>query len=836
MKNVIKRGILLIIATLCLFALLPLGFSANDTTGMCANIDTTDPDLIVCDDFTNGLINTAWTNTSTGPGYVKFESNSIKMKGAGLWDLNILRYNSVMPRENVTYGWNCTSLTAGNVYTTLGTRSEYTNGLIGLYRNTGENVFCQALNTGSCVDYYTNVLSTTPNYFLMQIDGLSTYGFNVTLRNNNTLQSNGTVSDSVTTKKFQWNVYSGEIACYGFIAWKGDIANEPNGTLNIDFTYPNENQVLATYRGDLNFTVSANTINCTINSTEWTLDTKTATSYNYVNTTGFNGGYHSVNATCEPVVGNNISKILTFNIDDIKPVFTSTIQNNISDYSYNITYNINITDPNPNNYTLVDSCGNTDSGTISANPHNYNISFHLNGCAFGTQYTNFSVCDTVGNCQFETYQWNLKNNLRVRTFDTLGVLLTNFTVWRDGVLLGNTTSSIFDVGGLNNSIYNISVLSPGFSLQSVLYNSSGTHQEYNFSLYLKNTFNIIFREEVTETLIDNTLITVQFISDSFGSNYTTPNGTLLVSLLTPDIYTIRSSATGYHTGFKTVQLTNNSLQNFTIYMSNATTHTEVTATVIDEFGDRVEGAYIESLRYDTDTNTYKSIEVVQTNFDGQAELNLEKNTEFYKFIIYYPFGTAKLTTTPTQIFGNTLTFQINLGTIAGSEFFTWNNLQYSLYFGNTTNTFTYTFTDLSNSVSQGCLDVHKIVKTRITQINESCVSGSSGSINILISPQNGSTFVARAYITTDTQYLVEEKVVSYGLTSQSGKLGLFLVMILIILFSFSAYWNKTIALIITPVPMVLASITGIWDVSIVYSGCIWIIAMVLAMYINRGGQ
>lgn len=839
MKNVNKLWISYGMAFLVLFALLPLVLAANDTTGICTNTSTNDPNLIICDDFTDGLILDAWTNISTSAGYVQFQNNAIRMKGTNAWDVNTLVFNSDMPRNNVTFAWNCSVITNGNTYTTLGQRSEYTNGLMGIYRNTGNDLFCQALDNGVCTDFFTDLSSTNPNKFAMQIGSSATDYFNITLVNNNSLQSNGTLAKTITTQKFQWNTFSGELECYGFKAWVGDLNAEPLGALlgEINFVYPSQGQSFTDYNGDLNFTTTVTTDNCALNSTDWTLDTSTASSYNFVNTTGFSSGSHSVEVICEPLSGDNFSSVLLFSVDNIAPVFVTELANNITDQSYNVSYQINITEANPNNFSLVDSCGNSDAQIFNTSVYVYNQTYHLNGCGFGTQYTNVSMCDDSGNCEFKTYQWNLKNNLRVRVFDTSSVLLDNFTVYRDGVELGSTTSSIFDVANLNSTLYNISVFSPGFANQDVQYTMSSTHEEYNFSLFLTNTFNMQFLEEVTNTLISGPLIEVQLISNAFGNNYTTTNGTLLVSLLVPDAYTIRSSADGYLTNFKTVLLNNNSLQNFTIYMSNATTTSEVTVTVIDELGDRVEGAYIETLRYDPSTNTYKSIEVVQTNFEGQNSLNLEQNGEFYKFIISFPFGTARLTTTPTQIFGSSLNFQINLADLSGSEFFIWQDVSYSLSFGNTSNTFTYTFTDPSNSITQGCLDVYKIVKTRRTQINESCVIGTGGSINILISPQNGTTYIGKAYITSGgTQYLLEEKMVSYGLSSNSGKLGVLLVLLLTMMVSMAMYWDKTIALIITPIPAVLASITGLWDLSLGFAVIPLIFCVVVALYINRGGR
>ncbi len=92
-----------------------------------------------------------------------------------------------------------------------------------------------------------------------------------------------------------------------------------------------------------------------------------------------------------------------------------------------------------------------------------------------------------------------------------------------------------------NGTYNISIVADGFAFDSDLI-TIATDQltfQYYFSLFLTNSFNISFYDEITKTLLDNRSITFELISTLFSNNYTTTNGSLEINLVVPEQYTIQ---------------------------------------------------------------------------------------------------------------------------------------------------------------------------------------------------------------------------------------------------------------------------------------------------------
>ena len=258
------------------------------------------------------------------------------------------------------------------------------------------------------------------------------------------------------------------------------------------------------------------------------------------------------------------------------------------------------------------------------------------------------------------------------------------------------------------------------------------------------------------------------------------------------------------------------------------------ATVYDESNFLVEDAYIKVLKYDITTNSYILMEIAKTNFEGETNLHLVLNDEFYQFILAYPFGTVSKITSPTYIYETTLTFQIVLQSQVGERFFNSQNVTYDLSFNNATNNFRFTYSDANNIVSKGCLEIYTINALHKTLYNKSCVSSPAATILLPVANVSGTTYTAKSYV-----YFSEPAYYLTGLTKVfetlaiGGLYGVFLILIMTITFIMTAYWSKSLALIITPIPMMLGSILNIIDISIGVCIGIEIICVIVAYWISR---
>lgn len=385
--------------------------------------------------------------------------------------------------------------------------------------------------------------------------------------------------------------------------------------------------------------------------------------------------------------------------------------------------------------------------------------------------------------------------------------------------------------------YNISIVADGyaFDYEIVTFNASNTFHQLNFSLLQTNTFNLSFYDEVYKTLIDDSNIVFELISASYAANHTTTNGTLLLPLLTPEAYTLRYVGTpDYPQRFNYFQLSNGSFNDIKLYLLNTSQNTDVTATVYDENNVVVEDAQIKTLRYDISTNSYILQEIVITNFEGQAVMGLQLDTEYYKFIIDYQ-GVQKLETSPTYISETSLTFGIVKASLAGEDYFIYEKVTSDVYFNNNTENFVFTYNDASNTATQGCLYVYEVLVTSDTLINSSCSSTAAASIVLGITPENNSVYRADGYVTIDgdARYFGSAHADYTGehpLQTQADALGLWLLMIL---FMFSGIFNLTLALLLTPAPLFLGALLGMLNIPLWAASGIYVLALILAIVVSQ---
>jgi len=451
-----------------------------------------------------------------------------------------------------------------------------------------------------------------------------------------------------------------------------------------------------------------------------------------------------------------------------------------------------------------------------------------------TTYTDRSTSTDLAAVLNTTYY-----RLKVNATEINGAAISNFTVNVTDITDGsdnqslNTTSGSITFNLTQNHNFTVWIDPPGYEIKSdnVTMNTWSVNQ--TFVLYTTNSISITFKNEETGATINN--VSLELISDVFSNNYTTTNGTLYIDLLSPVLYALRYNSVGYTERFYYLNLGNRTHTNLTLYLLANTSATDVTATVYDEGNHVVEDAYIKVLRYDITTNSYIVQEIMKTNFEGEAVLHLVLNDEFYKFIIEYPQGTVKKETSPTYIFATTLTFQILLGEDVAENFYNSEGVSYTLAFNDASNNFRYTFSDSNNIVSQGCLKVYIVnLTTGAQSYNTSCTSSSSATILVGVANTTGTTYEAKAYVYFgSTEYYLTSLTYSFDEASVFGTYGIFLCIILTIVFLFVGIWSKAVALVLLPLPTIFFSAINLIDVSVGIMIAVEIVCVIVAIWLGR---
>lgn len=278
---------------------------------------------------------------------------------------------------------------------------------------------------------------------------------------------------------------------------------------------------------------------------------------------------------------------------------------------------------------------------------------------------------------------------------------------------------------------------------------------------------------------------------------------------------------------------NSTLKNITLYIDG---QSQVIATVFDNTNNVIEGAYIQVQRYDFATGNYLTTGVYLTNFEGEVNLYLTLNTALYRFLIYFPYNNLRQTTEPTYITSSNIEFRLNLYEEIAETFFDLYGVDGELTFSNLTNTFTFIYNDPSLSTQSAALRVYKINWRGETLENSTSNSGTSGTLQVGISAQNDTTYLARAYITqAGIERLYDSLSHNFYGENKTGLLGILGVILFTIMFAFAFPFSLSIGIIAIPIPTMIFAIMGWINLDPGIAVMLESVAIIIAIFINDRG-
>ena len=423
---------------------------------------------------------------------------------------------------------------------------------------------------------------------------------------------------------------------------------------------------------------------------------------------------------------------------------------------------------------------------------------------------------------------------RIKTYSIIAVNLN-----RTQIITDSTTTENATFGVVNGDYYNVTINAANYSaFQSSVIKKIVGDTYLTFDLYTTNSVNITIRNELDNSLITEN-VTLDFISSLYSYIFTTTTGKLYEDLLNPSSYTIRYSAlqnvsNPFPERFYYFSLTNRSYNDLTLYLSNGS-YSNITITVYNQDNQLLEDAQVRYLKYFAATNTYNLMGMGLTNVNGVTILQMQKNTEYYKFQVYYN-NILRLTTSPAYIINDDITLQVNLIDNIGTTFFLVNGISGIVTFNNNTNNYKFDFSNNEGLSYNYCLELYDVNSiTGNTLTNKSCITSSSGTILINKLPINDSTVYARGTVTiSGITYTLDELYKSFISEIAGKNLWLFFIMILTVIFALMSIYSLRLTFILTPLPLLLGSLAGI--IPITFSICVGfeLIGIILAVVVDNG--
>lgn len=581
--------------------------------------------------------------------------------------------------------------------------------------------------------------------------------------------------------------------------------------------------------------------------------TGTNTSQNLCNTTGSTVSFRTTgtyNITVYSIgSGNGVSQAYfnqtvqnyVFQADQNLTLNTSQALINLS--AFQLFTNASITGFNASNGLVQNQTAGT-SVIVPANNGSNAISVSVPG-----NYTRSQTCTVL--TPLSTLQCNstgVYDNIFTVQAIYSGSPVLNFSLLVENASLGGTLYNISTTNGtlsfplLQGYEYLMSAQSSGLLTNNITVPANASSNGINISFFFGQSLNIMFRDELTQEIINET-VTLELISDIFAQNYTTNNGTLFFDVLfVPVNYTLRYRSANYTQRDYYVTITENSLTNLTLYMISFSDSNTVLVNVVDTRGNAVQGAIVKLMRYYVDCNCYRVVEMDQTGYAGQGYFNAEFYEAYYKWAVDYNGVNYFLSTSPENLVpkdGETIverTFTIDLGEDDYEAFNLLNQVGAVCAYNSTTSTISFSWNDPSNTVTRGCLDAEYISGTQYASVGASCQAASIGGLVLTLSDTNTTKYKYAATLTiAGSEYTIDGCAgwIEPEGPGAYGDLGAFLAAGILITLTMMFSYSASAVIVINAIGVLFISFMGLMPFSIAFIGGLIVTVIGLVIYQMR---
>ena len=255
-----------------------------------------------------------------------------------------------------------------------------------------------------------------------------------------------------------------------------------------------------------------------------------------------------------------------------------------------------------------------------------------------------------------------------------------------------------------------------------------------------------------------------------------------------------------------------------LYLLSTANSSKVYVYTKDQDDEALKGHYVKALRYYPGTNTYRTVEISKSNNDGVSLFHLVGYDVWYKFFVQDGTQTIFVSES-TKILSSEIYFYIRIIEDPVSIFSRARNLDYDLLYDNVTQTFVFTYNDVSNIVRDGCLVVSKMGQRSDEVLCNTCETSSATTLSCTIPGTMSGTYIAKAYIDTtsiNSNFLVDFIEVIVSVTHEMfGQVGTISTFILGGTFAFIGLWNPVAAVMLSIVALIFSVWLGIFYMSYV---------------------
>ncbi len=484
-----------------------------------------------------------------------------------------------------------------------------------------------------------------------------------------------------------------------------------------------------------------------------------------------------INSTYNAGLGCTTSQLQNSDCLTNTTITASNRYNSTTILSFNATVTWNGT---TTNYT-------TTTGTIII-PGLFNSTLPANVTITANQYfSNTTLNNTAPTLSALLTPWTIVRAVSIPTSSAVTTFTLNYTNNANSSESGvtTTTNGVIWIPLFNATytvrIYDASNSSTSFASDEATLTASPYLHSYNYSLYLTNSFFIRFVNEETGLVINTTTVTAYFSGSAASYNYTTTTGYLNATVLNPQNYTITYLATGYDQREYYIELSNQTYQTLTLYLSNSSGSSLVLVSVVDTASAKVEDAIIYLNRKNLSGTNYYTVETCVTDANGECLINPTLYTVTYNILVSYE-GTTRYESGDTKISQTSLLFVINRGEQTLESYYEIANIEATLTttkaVNDTVAVWSATYTNPGLTGQAFMLQINGITEGVRTQLYAINGTGASGTLtyNTTITTAYDELEARLYYIDAEGEYVLlqSSSIVTGSFEQRMGRLGLFL--------------------------------------------------------------
>lgn len=514
------------------------------------------------------------------------------------------------------------------------------------------------------------------------------------------------------------------------------------------------------------------------------------------------GSLHAVNQGLVGKIDRCTLINRTLTNDDIIQMMADTpsIPQNFTITAINDPYgeNLNIFNASINGTLFETTTGTINSEILENSTILWNITISSQNHTT-RDYLNYNVSSNLQASLLTTYY-----KLNISAYAYGGGVINNFSITAindsDNRSMATITGSL-NIQLLRDKTYFILIDPPNYIIANTTILIDDSQEYYNFTdLFFMQTVNITFYNIDTLEVMNGTRVSIQFLGET-AQTINTSKGTLNVSLLSPDDYTLLYDSLGFRQGKYILNVRARTFQNLKLYLQNETGTNLILIKTKDRFGNNLQGVQVIIQRWLNDA--WITEQIVESDFNGQAEAYYKLSTIYYNHVLKYlgsiQFGAINDDINKKVIYAedvtNGITFFIDiLGDDDLSDYQEVYNVRTNLTYINTSNTtgfFRFFWSHDENTEVEGCLRVRRgnlTLREDIGHICDNCTTTATGILTCSINQSEGTAVYWSVgqidlIVTDDIIFNLGvnlDNIINWGVTGYI--IGFFLVLFAIFMF------------------------------------------------------